>query len=270
MKKILLIGCGHMGSALLNAWFKKTSNCFSVVDPNKHTTLRKTYKKRVSVFKSIDKIQNTQQFDIIIFAIKPQIATKVMRKFIGLKYKKNVLFVSVIAGKKISFFNNFLPSNNQFIRIMPNIPSLVEEGVSCLVTYNNTSKQNKNIITTLFSKIGKTYWFDKEEELDKVTAISGSGPGYYFLFIDLLEKAAIKLGFTKKIAKELVYQTAFGSIKLLVNDSKSAKQLTNNVAIKGGTTEAAIRIFKKNNQLKNIIDKAVKAAHKRAIELSKK
>jgi len=193
-----------------------------------------------------------------------------MKKFVGLKYKKNVLFVSVIAGKKISFFNNFLPSNNQFVRVMPNMPSLVEEGVSCLVTDKSTSKQNINVISTLFRKIGKTYWFSNEKELDKVTAISGSGPGYYFLFIDLLEKAAIKLGFTQKIAKELVYQTAFGSIKLLINNSKSAEKLANDIAIKGGTTEEAIKIFKKNNQLKNMIDKAVKAAHKRAIELGKK
>ena len=77
-----------MGSALLNAWYKKTSNYFSIVDPNKYITLRRTYKRRVSVFKSISKIQNTEQFDIIIFAVKPQITTKVMKKFVGLKYKK--------------------------------------------------------------------------------------------------------------------------------------------------------------------------------------
>ena len=270
MNKILLIGCGHMGSALLSAWYNKTSNYFSVVDPNRHVILKRIYKRRVSVFKSISKIQNIQQFDIIIFAVKPQIAIKVMRKFVGLKYKKNVLFVSIIAGKKISFFKNCLPNENQFVRVMPNMPALVNEGVSCLVAYKSTSKQNKKIITNLFSKIGKTYWFSNEKELDKVTAISGSGPGYYFLFIDLLEKAAIKLGFTSKNAKELVYQTAFGSIKLLINTSKSAEKLTNEIAIKGGTTEAAIRFFKKDNQLQNMIDKAVKEAHKRAIKLGKK
>ena len=259
-----------MGSALLNAWYNQKSNYFSVVDPNKHKILRRTYKRRVSIFQSIDKIHNTQQFNIIIFAIKPQIATKVMKKFIGLKYKKKVLFVSVIAGKNISFFNNFLPRNNQFVRVMPNMPAMVQEGVSCLVTNKNTSKQNKNIVTDLFGKIGKIYWLSNEKEIDKVTAISGSGPGYYFTFIDLFEKAAINLGFNKKIAKELVYQTALGSIKLLMNNSSSAEKLANTIAIKGGTTEAAIKIFKKNNQLKNLINKAVKAAHKRAIGLGKK
>ena len=259
-----------MGSALLKSWNNKTSNYFSVVDPIKHRILKKTYKRRVSVYKSIDKIQNLKQFDIIFFAVKPQVATKVMRKLVGLKYKQNVLFVSIIAGKKISFFNNFLPRNNQFVRVMPNMPSMIEEGVSCLVTNKNTSKQNKNIVTDLFGKIGKIYWLSTEKELDKVTAISGSGPGYFFLFIDLLEKAAVELGFTRKIAKELVYQTAFGSVKLLINNSKSAERLTNDIAIKGGTTEAAIRFFKKNNQLKDMVNKAVKLAYKRANELSKK
>ena len=219
MNKILLVGCGHMGSALLKTWHNKTSNSFSVVDPNKYVILRRTFKRRVSLFKSIDEIRNTHQFDIIIFAVKPQVATKVMKKFTGLKYKKNVLFVSVIAGKKISFFNNFLPANNQFVRAMPNMPAMVQEGVSCLVNNKNTSKKNINIVTDLFGKIGKIYWLSSEKELDKVTAISGSGPGYYFLFIDLLEKAAIKLGFTQKIAKALVYQTAFGSIKLLISNN---------------------------------------------------
>ena len=100
MNKILLIGCGHMGSALLNAWHNKTSNYFSVVDPNKYAILRRAYKRRVSVFKSIDKIQNTQQFDIIIFAVKPQIATKVMRKFIGLKYIKKFYLLVLSQEKK--------------------------------------------------------------------------------------------------------------------------------------------------------------------------
>ena len=116
----------------------------------------------------------------------------------------------------------------------------------------------------------KTLWFSHEKELDKVTAISGSGPAYYFLFIDLLEKISTELGFNKKIAKKLVYQTALGSIQLLMSNSKSAEQLTKNIAIKGGTTEAAIKVFKKNNQLKKIINQAVNAAYIRSVQLGKK
>ena len=105
MNKILLIGCGHMGFSLLRAWHKKTSNHFTIVDPKQYNKLNRKYKKRVSAFNNINKIKNTRHFDIIIFAIKPQIANKVMIQFIDLTYKKNVLFISIIAGKKISFFN---------------------------------------------------------------------------------------------------------------------------------------------------------------------
>ena len=270
MNKILLIGCGHMGFALLSAWHKKTSNYFTVIDPKQYKILNRTYKKRVSAFYSIDKISSVKNFDIIVFAIKPQIADQVMQHFVNLKYKKNVLFISIVAGKKISFFKNFLPIKNQFVRVMPNMPAFVNEGISCLVSNKLISKQNKNKVTILFNKVGKTLWLNHEKELDKVTAISGSGPGYYFLFIDLLEKVAVELGFNKKIAKQLVYQTALGSIQLLMNNSKSAEQLTRNIAVKGGTTEAAIKLFKKNNRLKKIINQAVNAAHMRSVELGKK
>ena len=109
MNKILLIGCGHMGSALLSAWHKKTFNYFTIVDPIHYKTLKQLYKQRVTTFNSIDRINNAQKFDIIIFAVKPQIAEQVMKKFINFKYKNNTLFISIIAGKKISFFKNFLP-----------------------------------------------------------------------------------------------------------------------------------------------------------------
>ena len=270
MNKILLIGCGHMGSALLNAWHKNTSDYFTIVDPIHYKTLNKLYKQRVSTFNSIDRINNTRQFDIIIFAVKPQIAEQVMKKFINFKYKKNTLFISIIAGKKISFFKNFLPKKNQFVRVMPNMPALIKEGMTCLVSNQVTSKQNKRKVTVLFSKIGKILWFNNEKQLDKVTAISGSGPGYFFLFIDLLEKTAIKLGFNNKKAKQLVYQTALGSIQMLLSNSKSAEKLIKDIAIEGGTTEAAIKVFNKNNQLKKIINKAVNKAHKRAVALGKK
>jgi len=270
MNKILLIGCGHMGSSLLRAWHKKTSDHFTIIDPKQYNKLNRTYKKKVLAFDNIDKIKSTRHFDIIIFAVKPQIANKAMKQFIDLTYKKNVLFISIIAGKKITFFNNFLPLKNQFIRVMPNMPALVEEGMSCLVSNKLVSKQNKYKASVLFNIVGKILWFKHEKELDKVTAISGSGPGYFFLFINFLEKAAAELGFNERILKQLVHQTALGSIRLLVSDNISAEKLAQNIAIKGGTTEAAIKIFKKDNQLKKIINRAVKAAHKRAIELGNK
>ena len=130
MNKILIIGCGHMGSALLSSWYQKTNNIFSVVDPKNYKKLKKKYKKRFTAYKSLEEINNLKEFDIILFAVKPQIAEKVLFKFSKFKYKKNVLFLSIIAGKKISFFNKYLQNNIQFIRVMPNMPTLISMGMS--------------------------------------------------------------------------------------------------------------------------------------------
>ena len=269
MNKILLIGCGHMGSALLTAWTKKTSNFYTVIDPKQFVKVNKSFNNKVIAYKKIEDLNNTLQFDIIIFAVKPQIANAVLKFFVPLKFKKKAVFVSIIAGKKFSFFNNYLPKKCQFIRVMPNMPSLIDEGMSCMVKNKFVTIQNKNKTSILFSKVGKFIWLKNEIDINKVTAISGSGPGYIFLYIDAFEKAALKLNLSKIDTKKLVHQTVFGSIKLLLAGNKSANELANNIAIKGGTTEAALKVFKKNNLFYKIIEKAVKAAFVRANELGK-
>jgi len=257
-----------MGSSLLATWSKKTSYHFTVIDPIKYKKLNNKFNKRISAFDNINKIKNFKNFDIIIFAVKPQIAFTVLKQFTLLKYKKNVLFITIIAGKKISFYNNYLSKNTQIVRVMPNLPASIEVGMSCLFYNKVTSRQNKNRAVSLFNKVGKVLIINNENDIDKVTAISGSGPGYFFLFIHMLEEAASKLGFNSKISQELVFQTALGSILLLVKSNKKSQQLEKIIAIKGGTTEAAINQFNKN-KLKKIVNNAVKAAYNRAKEIGK-
>lgn len=258
-----------MGSALLKAWHEKTNNHFTVIDPKKQKEITKKFKNRVISFKSIDNIKSFTKYDTIIFAVKPQIVKLILNKFYGLDFKRNVLFISIIAGKKVSFYNNFLPNNNQFIRAMPNMPLLINRGMTCLFANKKVSIKNKKQANSLFDKLGKIIWLKNEKELDKVTAISGSGPAYHFFFIAILERIANKLGFNKKISKELAYQTALGSVELLMKGNSNAEQLTKKIAISGGTTEAALKIFKKNNEFKKIVNNAVRAAYKRSIQLSK-
>lgn len=269
MNKILLVGCGHMGTALLTSWVKKTNHSFTVIDPKNYISLNRKFKK-IETFKSIENLNINifKKFNIVIFAIKPQISKKVLQKFSNLKFNKNVLFISIVAGKKISFYNNFLPTKSQVVRIMPNMPAILEQSMSCIYFNNKTSKSNKDKTASLFKKVGKILIFKKEIYIDKATAISGSGPGYFFLFISLLENAAKKLGFSSKISEELVLQTALGSIVLLNKSSKNSNKLKNDIAIKGGTTEAAIKNFNYNN-LNKIINKSVQAAYNRAKYLSK-
>ena len=150
---------------------------------------------------------------------------------------------------------------------MPNLPVIVNEGMSCLLANKEITKKNKQNIESLFSKTGKTIWLRKESDINKVTAISGSGPGYIFLFIDAFEKAALNLGLGKEVTRKIIYQTLIGSTYLLTNEKKDASILANNIAIKGGTTEAGLQIFKNKQILHKTLEKVIKAAYIKATQL---
>ncbi len=269
MNNVLIVGCGHMGSALLESWNKKTNYNFSVIEPKHYSSLKKKYSKKINFFKSFEEIKNIKKYDIIVFAIKPQIAEKVIRQF-KINLKRNILLISIIAGKKISFFSKILGSQHQIIRVMPNMPASVGKGITCLICKKEISRQHKKISSFLFKKVGEIIWLNKESEIDKITAISGSGPAYFYFFIECLLQASKELNLSDNVSKKLVYNTVFGSIKLLENSTKSAKKLKENIAVKGGTTEAAINIFEKDKLFKNIVKKAVFAAYRRSLFLGKK
>ena len=202
MNRVLLVGCGHMGSALLNEWINLKSYSLTVVDPVSLNSLKKKYyKKKVRFFDKTPNQNEIKKFDIIIFAIKPQIANKVLSEYRNFEFKKNILITSIVAGKKISFFKKNINNAVQIVRVMPNMPALIGEGVSCLVSNKSTSKKNKKIINNLFSKVGKTIWLKNEIEIDKATAISGSGQVMFLHLLMHLKKHLCKLVF-QKISQE--------------------------------------------------------------------
>ena len=269
MNRVLLVGCGHMGSALLNAWINLKPLSLTVIDPLSYNNLKKKYyKKKIRFFDKTPNQKEIKKFDIIIFAIKPQIAKKVVSEYRDFEFKKNSLITSIVAGKKISFFKKNMKNAIQIVRVMPNMPALIGEGFSCLVSNKNISKNNKKIINDLFLKVGKTIWLKNEIEIDKATAITGSGPGYVFILIDAFEKASQQIGFPKNIAREMVLSTILGSVKLMKKTKRDPSELANSIAVKGGTTEAGIKILKKNKPYK-IMYNTFLAAYQRASKLGK-
>jgi pyrroline-5-carboxylate reductase len=269
MNRVLLVGCGHMGSALLNAWMNLKSHSLTVIDPLSYNDLKKKYyKKKIRFFDKTPNQNEIKKFDIIIFAIKPQIAKKVLSEYRNFEFKKNSLIASIVAGKKISFYKKNIKNSIQIVRVMPNMPALIGEGVSCLVSNKSINKNNKKTINDLFLKVGKTIWLKSEIEIDKATAISGSGPGYVFTLIDAFEKASQQIGFPKSIAREMVLSTILGSVRLMEKTKKEPKDLADSIAVKGGTTEAGIKILQKNKPYK-IMYNTFLAAYKRASKLGK-
>ena len=146
------------------------------------------------------------------------------------------------------------------------MPALIGEGISCIVTNRNFSKRNSNKINKLFSKVGKTIWLRNEKEINMATAISGSGPGYVFTLIEALEKASKKIGFSNKISRELVLLTILWSAKLMQKTNKDPNVLADSIAVKGGTTEAGIKVLKKNNLTRTMYNTFL-AAYNKATQL---
>ena len=148
MNNILIIGCGHMGSALLDLWSKNKLYKFTVVDPIRYKIIKAKYKdKKIKSFESVKKIENTKDYDIVVLAVKPQIIEKVLKEYKFFSFKKTCVLISIMAGKKIIFLKKLLPNIKQIIRVMPNMPALIGEGVSCIVPNKYVSKVNRNKIT---------------------------------------------------------------------------------------------------------------------------
>lgn len=270
MNKVLLVGCGHMGSALLNAWLDLKLYSFAVVDPFNFKNLKKKYSNNeIQIFDKTPNQNQVEKFDIIIFAIKPQVCKKVINEYRDFKFKNNSVIGSIVAGKKIGFYKKNIKNSIQIVRIMPNMPALIGYGISCFVSNENFSKINQKKINQLFLKVGKTLWLKNEKEIDMATAISGSGPGYVFKLVNAFEFAAQKIGFSKKIARELSLSTILGSAKLMQITNKDSNKLANLIAVKGGTTEAGIKVLKKNNINKIMYDTFL-AAYQKAYKLGKR
>ncbi len=259
-----------MGTALVKSWLNLNSYSFTVVDPFNFKKLKNKFNnKKIDILNKAPIQKEINKFDIIIFAVKPQIADRVLSEYKDFEFKKNSIIGSIIAGKKIIFFQKRLKNANQFVRIMPNMPALIRNGISCFVSTNNLSNKNKKTINQLFLKVGKTLWLNNESQIDKATAVSGSGPGYVYALINSFEKAAQKLGFSKKQSRELVLTTILGSIYLMQETKKEPYDLEKSIAVKGGTTEAGLKNLK-NNNIDEIIYKTYMSAYKKAKILGKK
>ena len=269
MKNILLIGCGHMGSSLMNAWLNSKNYNLSIVDPIKYkSSKKKKYQKKIIFYENISSIKDFKNFDFIIFAVRPKDLDLALNDLSRKKFKKNTSVISVVAGKKINIFKLKLKSINQFVRVMPNMPALINQSMNCVVFGKYVTLKNKKLITDLFNLTGKTIVLKNENQIDMSTAISGSGPGYVYNLVDAMEQAAIKLGFRKSIAKILVNQTFKGSINLLIQSKKDPDKLVDTVKTKGGTTEAGLKIMDKN-KVHDMFIKLAKASYNRAKQQGK-
>ncbi len=266
-KQILFVGCGKMGSAIIKNLLANGFEYpqFKILKPSKKNPIIGI--KQVSSYSELSK---GYQADIVVLAFKPQEAKEILYEFSRHKITNSkTIIVSILAGKKTQFFEDILGKKTKILRLMPNLPTLINQGIFGYYLNSNIKKSELKILSTFLNGIGQNIIVEKEELIDVITAISGSGPAYLFLFIKSMIEGAIKLGLDKKSAEKLVEQTIYGSAKVALQSEDDLEDLIKSVASKGGTTEAALEVLQKDSQFKKIIFDAIKASNKRAGELSK-
>lgn len=209
-----------------------------------------------------------QKVDVLFLAIKPNQNQEVLEE-IKNELQDDTLIVSVMAGVKLANLVKIVGDDKKIIRIMPNILISTNDGVSGFYANSNCMAPDIKAIQEIFKNTGLLIELDKEEEIDVITAISGSAPAYFFLFSELLIEVAINLGIAREDATKIIQQNALGSALMAKNSDLSLEKLRESVTSKNGTTEAALDKFKQNN-LEKVIMEAAGVAYKRAVEISEK
>lgn len=266
-KKIGIIGCGNMGEAIFSRLAqvadKSTALMVSEMDAARRDAIMAKYK----IIVEVDNNYVVKYSDIIILAVKPKDLESVLTQEVCCGISPSKLLISIVAGITTKHIESVVGKDIPVIRVMPNMPAIIGEAISSISAGASATKEHMDATREIFSMIGDVVEVD-EKMVDAVTAISGSGPAYFFCFIEMLIDAAKKLKLDPKTAEMLVVKTAIGSVKLLDALKEEPARLRHRVTSKGGTTEAALKVFNRK-KLKKIIQEAVTAACKRSKELSK-
>ncbi|WP_207267607.1 pyrroline-5-carboxylate reductase [Pseudomonas sp. GW101-3H06] len=263
--RIAFIGAGNMAASLIGGLRAKGLDAAQIraSDPGEETRARVSAEHGIEVF--ADNAQAIEGADVVVLAVKPQ-AMKAVCEAIRPSLKPGQLVVSIAAGITCASMNNWLGAQ-PIVRCMPNTPALLRQGVSGLFATAEVSVEQRQQAQDLLSAVGIALWLNEEQQLDAVTAVSGSGPAYFFLLIEAMTAAGVKLGLPADIAARLTVQTALGAAHMAVASDVDAAELRRRVTSPAGTTEAAIKSFQADG-FEALVEKALGAAAHRSAEMA--
>lgn len=265
---ILILGAGNMGASIASGLLKQQWPAEQIIfcdrRAERHPVLKQTY-PNCQIVCHPSELETLPK--VILLSVKPFDMPSACEPFRALSPARDTLYISIAAGVPISAFHSWLGNEATIVRCMSNTPAAIGVGMSGLYCAENTPEVDKKLAETILSSTGKILWVDKETMLDAVTALSGSGPAYFFYLMECLQESGKALGFNSQDSYILTMQTMLGAARLAAEQKIDFATLRANVTSKGGTTEQAINCFI-NKDLKNIVDQAVKAAAHRASEIS--
>ena len=262
---IALIGAGAMGGALLKGWLAAgtiDAGRSAVFDPAPSDEI-----KALCADRKLSLNKGAGPFDAMVLAVKPQKAADVLPQYAALAGE--AIVISVMAGKSINSIARLLNGAPRVARAMPNLPAAIGKGVSGLYAPGAINMAGRALVEKLLAAAGETVWVETEQQIDFVTALSGSGPAYYFLLTEALADAGRALGLNAETAAALARATLAGSGALIDHDARSPANIRKAVTSPGGTTEAALNIFDGDDAaMRKLVRQAIAAAAKRAGELT--
>jgi pyrroline-5-carboxylate reductase len=264
---IAFVGGGNMARSLIGGLIADgmPAKRIWVADPDEAILLN--HRTNFDVHTSTSNNEAVRHAQVVVLAIKPQIAKSVVQDLAADVKTTRPLVISIAAGIRESHLGNWLGKDIAIVRAMPNTPALVHSGATVLFANAAVNKAQKNLAESILRTAGMTLWLDDEDLMDAVTALSGSGPAYFFLIMEALENAGHHLGLPQDMARLLTLQTAFGAAKMALESTEGLAQLRQRVTSPGGTTERAIKVLQQH-RLEAIFDEALRAAHQRSMELA--
>lgn len=265
---ISFIGGGNMATSLIGGLIADGRDPASiyVTDPDfaKLESLAESFRVQTSS----DNDEAVRLASAVVFAVKPQVMATVVRDVAVAAEMHRPLFISIAAGVREPDIRRWLGYDAAVVRSMPNTPALVGSGATALFANAHVSEAQRDLAESVLRAVGLTIWVDDEELLDAVTALSGSGPAYFFLVMEAMERAAVALGLGRDEARMLTIQTAFGAAKMALESSDAPATLRTRVTSPGGTTERALDTLITGG-IEHLIHKALEAAHARSVELGR-
>lgn len=261
------IGGGNMAASIIGGLISDGFSAanISVSEPNDRA--RGQLASRFAIHTETDNTPLAANVDVLVLAVKPQIMKSVTQQIAAAVQDKQPLVISIAAGIRSHNLSDWLGGNVAVVRSMPNTPALVQSGAAGLFANSQVSGAQREQAESILRAVGITVWLENEQQIDAVTALSGSGPAYIFYVIEAMENAGIKLGLDADIARRLAVQTAFGASKLALESSDDPALLREKVTSPGGTTERALERLKEGG-LETIFIEALQAASDRAAELA--
>lgn len=265
--QLLLVGCGRMGGAMLRGWLRRgvAAHDVTVVEPNAGI-LDDIANSGAAIVMDGAKLAIDLRPVVVVLAVKPQMVDAAVMPYRRL-VRPETVFLSIVAGRAIAYFERMLGAGAAIVRSMPNTPAAVGRGITVACANRHVSAAQRAQCDELLAAVGEVAWVDDEGLIDPVTAVSGGGPAYVFLLIECLAEAGVAAGLPADLAMRLARATVSGSGELARLSAEPAAQLRQNVTSPAGTTLEALKILMAPDGLQPLMTKAIAAATKRSREL---